>query len=147
MNKSVWFTTESINQGFTQTVYDVVTERGIQVGHGEKWNDSNMKVIDNLICYHDKEFGYLPVVALGLDQVNCTRDGNKYKFNIYGSVIEINYPNGESRKAICLDAIGQGRYEKKIDLYQYKLNIKDHVENISFRFIRKGFDYTDSFKF
>lgn len=145
VNKSVWFSTESTNKNFTQTVYDVVTENDVKCGHGEFWNDKKMKVINNLICYKDDQYGFLPVVALNLDQVKLTRSG--WDHLIYGSVVELHYPNGKTRKAIVLDACGQARFEKKIDLWQYKLDTKEHIENVSFEFIRKGWNNNSKFKF
>ena len=80
-----FFTDGTINSNFRQTVYDVVREGGVQVSHGEYWNSKNMRVHNNVIQYHDKEYGWIQVVALNIDQVK--EYGSVVTSSMLGSVI------------------------------------------------------------
>ena len=138
-----FFTDGTINPNFRQTVYDVVREGGVQVSHGEYWNSKNMRVHNNVIQYHDKEYGWIQVVALNIDQVK--EYGSVVNSSMLGSVIEMRYPNGHVEKAVVLDVCGAARTQRKVDLWVYDLhkakantNTGD-IKGVEFKFIRFGF--------
>ena len=138
-----FFTDGTINPNFRQTVYDVVREGGVQVSHGEYWNSKNMRVHNNVIQYHDKEYGWIQVVALNIDQVK--EYGSVVTSSMLGSVIEMRYPNGHVEKAVVLDVCGAARTQRKVDLWVYDLhkakantNTGD-IKGVEFKFIRFGF--------
>lgn len=138
-----FFTDGTINPNFRQTVYDVVREGGVQVSHGEYWNSKNMRVHNNVIQYHDKEYGWIQVVALNIDQVK--EYGSVVTSSMLGSVIEMRYPNGHVEKAVVLDVCGAARTQRKVDLWVYDLhrakantNTGD-IQGVEFKFIRFGF--------
>lgn len=139
------------NPNFTMTWYDVVTEGGKQVAHGEYWNGDNMRVYNNDIQYYDEEYGWIPVVALNINQMKEFGTGRASVVNsaMHGSVIEIQYPNGKTEKAVVLDVCGRAKNERIVDRWVYdgrKAQAKyGNLEGISFRFIRFGFDtYIDT---
>lgn len=139
------------NPNFTMTWYDVVTEGGIQVAHGEYWNGDNMRVYNNDIQYYDEEYGWIPVVALNINQMKEFGTGRASVVNssMHGSVIEIQYPNGKTEKAIVLDVCGRAREKRIVDRWVYDGRIAQpkygNLKGISFRFIRFGFDvYIDN---
>ena len=138
-----FFTDGTVNPNFRQTVYDVVREGGVQVSHGEYWNSKNMRVHNNVIQYHDKEYGWIQVVALNIDQVK--EYGSVVTSSMLGSVIEMRYPNGHVEKAVVLDVCGAARTQRKVDLWVYDLhrakantNTGD-IQGVEFKFIRFGF--------
>ena len=138
-----FFTDGTINPNFRQTVYDVVREGGVQVSHGEYWNSKNMRVHNNVIQYHDKEYGWIQVVALNIDQVK--EYGSVVTSSMLGSVIEMRYPNGHVEKAVVLDVCGAARTQRKVDLWVYDLNRAKantntgDIKGVEFKFIRFGF--------
>ena len=124
------------NSHYTQTHYSVVEEGGNIVGAGVKWNDAHVKVIDNEMNYRDPQYGYLPIYAVNINQVK--EYGKVYGSELYGSIIEIEYPDGTVRKGIVLDACGQCAKEAKIDLWVYHDDNDKHVEDVQFKFVRFG---------
>lgn len=132
----------STNLAFRQTVYDVVQEGGIQVSHGEYWNSPNMRVNNNLVQYYDREYGWVQVVALNIDQVK--EYGTVVTSTMLGSIIEMTYPNGEVKNAIVLDVCGAARTSRKIDLWIYDFgNAKSNtntgdIHGVEFKFVRFG---------
>lgn len=134
------------NPDFTMTWYDVVTEGGTQVAHGEYWNDNNMRVHNNDIQYKDPEYGWIPVVALNINQMKEFGTGRASVVNseMHGSVIEIEYPNGTKEKAIVLDVCGSAKTKRVVDRWVYDGRIAQpkygNLKGISFRFVRFGFD-------
>ena len=133
------------NPNFTMTWYDVVQEKGVQVSHGEYWNDNKMRVYNNDIQYYDEEYGWLQVVAVNIDQVKQFGYGRSsvVNSNMLGSVIEINYPDGTKEKAIILDACGKARTERIVDRWVYNGKLSQskygRLEGIEFKFVRFGF--------
>lgn len=134
------------NPNFTMTWYDVKTEGGVQVAHGEYWNGENMMVFNNDILYKDHEYGWIPIVALNIDEVREFGKGRNAIVNseMYGSIIEIEYPNGNKDKAIVLDVCGRAREERIVDRWVYDGELAQSkygdLKGISFRFVRFGFD-------
>ncbi len=130
------------NPDFTMTWYDVKTEGGVQVAHGEYWNDTNMRVHNNDIQYNDPEYGWIPVVALNINQMK--EFGSVVTSEMHGSVIEIKYPDGIKEKAIVLDVCGSARSKRIVDRWVYDGKIAQpkygNLQGISFRFVRFGFD-------
>lgn len=134
------------NPNFTMTWYDVKTEGGIQVSHGEYWNDKNVRVHNNDIQYYDKEFGWIQVVALNIDQVKEFGHGKGAVVNstMLGSVIEIQYPDGHKEEAIVLDVCGKARTERVVDRWVYDgrkaQSQYGRLQGVEFRFVRFGFE-------
>ena len=102
-----------------------------------------MRVHNNVIQYHDKEYGWIQVVALNIDQVK--EYGSVVTSSMLGSVIEMRYPNGHVEKAVVLDVCGAARTQRKVDLWVYDLhkakantNTGD-IHGVEFKFIRFGF--------
>lgn len=134
------------NSNFTMTWYDVKTERGIEVSHGEKWNDKRVRIHNNDMQYYDDEYGWIQIVAVNIDQVKEYGYGNAAVVNstMLGSVMEIEYPDGHREKAIILDVCGKARTERIVDRWVYDgrqaQNTYGRLEGIQFKFIRFGFD-------
>ena len=130
------------NTGYAQTMYDVAIEGGIQVSHGEYWNDAKMRVHNNDIQYYDEQYGWIQVYALNIDMVK--QFGSVVTSDMLGSVIEVRFPDGSIQKGIVMDVCGACARAKKIDRYVYNMDdargYGGHVEGIDFRFIRFGFD-------
>lgn len=130
------------NLNYTQTIYDVDIEGGIQVSHGEYWNDSNMRVHNNNIQYYDEHYGWIQVYALNIDVIK--QFGTVVTSDMLGSVIEVRFPDGSVEKGIVMDVCGACARDKKIDRYVYNMDMArgygGHVSGIDFRFIRFGFD-------
>lgn len=101
-------------------------------------NNENVRVVDNMVMFNDLEYGYIPIVAVSLDEVLASRNG-EYTFGIYGSVIEIKYPDVDTtQKAIILDACGACRYADKIDMWLYEADESLDINGVSFDYIRYG---------
>ena len=124
------------NEHFTQTNYSVVEEKGYELAIGVDWNDQYVKNINNVMHYRDPQYGYLPIYALNIDQIK--EYGKVYDSKLFGSVIEIKYPDGSTGRGIIMDACGQCAKESKIDLWVYHDDNSKHIEDINFKFTRIG---------
>lgn len=98
-----------------------------------------VSVIDNEMMFKDETYGHLPIYAVSLDEILESRTG-KYTFGLYGSVIEITYPDGTKEDGIILDACGACRYDKKIDKWLYKNDKTHDITGISYTYKRVGWD-------
>lgn len=124
---------------YRQTYYSV--EQGeTSVGALYHYSDPEMKIINNVIHFNDEEFGYIPVVAINLDEVIESGQNEKGIWNIYGTVLNLTYPNEQSTNAIILDACGACRYDDKIDLWVYENQEILDVENVTIDLVRKGWN-------
>lgn len=131
------------NTGYTQTIYDVVQENGVQVSYGLYWNDNNMRVHNNNIQYYDDQYGWLQVYALNIDMVK--QFGTVVTSDMLGSVIEVRFPDGSFEKGVVLDVCGACASAKKIDRYVYDMSAAKgnggHTYGVDFRFVRFGFTH------
>lgn len=126
---------------FRQTYYSV-EEGETSVGALYHYNSKEMKIIDNVIHFFDQDFGYIPVIAINIDEVLASGQNEKGIWNVYGSIVELGYPNGTFSKAIILDACGECSRASKVDLWVYKNEPRLDVDNVTLRYIRKGWtDY------
>ena len=139
--------TEIFEQEYTdyRQTYYTVAEGELQVGAREQngrainLNNPNIKIIDNQVMYNDDDYGYVPIVAINWNEVLDSQVG-KYEFAVYGSVIEINYPDGTVEDAIVLDSCGACRYSNKIDKWINQPDSSEDVKGVSYTYKRYGWD-------
>lgn len=129
-------------QDYRQTYYTI--EQGeTQVGARDldgkviSLQNSNVKVMDNEIMYNDSEYGYLPMVAISINDVLESKDG-EYTYGVYGSVLEMSYPDGSTKLALVTDACGACAKEDKIDKWLYKADVEQDIKGVSFDYVRYG---------
>lgn len=139
--------TEIFEQEYTdyRQTYYTVAEGELQVGAREQngrainLNNPNVKIIDNQVMYNDDDYGYVPIVAINWNEVLDSQVG-KYDFAVYGSIIEINYPDGTVEDAIVLDSCGACRYSNKIDKWINQPDSSEDVKGVSYTYKRYGWD-------
>ena len=139
--------TEIFEQEYTdyRQTYYTVAEGEFQVGAREQngrainLNNPNIKIIDNQVMYNDDDYGYVPIVAINWNEVLDSQVG-KYEFAVYGSIIEINYPDGTVEDAIVLDSCGACRYSNKIDKWINQPDSSEDVKGVSYTYKRYGWD-------
>lgn len=139
--------TEIFEQEYTdyRQTYYTVAEGEFQVGAREQngrainLNNPNIKIIDNQVMYNDDDYGYVPIVAINWNEVLDSQVG-KYDFAVYGSIIEINYPDGTVEDAIVLDSCGACRYSNKIDKWINQPDSSEDVKGVSYTYKRYGWD-------
>ena len=139
--------TEIFEQEYTdyRQTYYTVAEGELQVGAREQngrainLNNPNIKIIDNQVMYNDDDYGYVPIVAINWNEVLDSQVG-KYDFAVYGSIIEINYPDGTVEDAIVLDSCGACRYSNKIDKWINQPDSSEDVKGVSYTYKRYGWD-------
>ena len=124
---------------YRQTYYSV-EEGELSVGALYSYNDKEMKIIDNMIHFNDPEYGYTQVIAINMDEVLESGQNSKGTWNVYGSVVELGYPNGETKNAIILDACGECRYASKIDLWVYENQERHDTDNVTMKYLRRGWN-------
>ena len=139
--------TEIFEQEYTdyRQTYYTVAEGEFQVGAREQngrainLNNPNIKIIDNQVMYNDDDYGYVPIVAINWNEVLDSQVG-KYDCAVYGSIIEINYPDGTVEDAIVLDSCGACRYSNKIDKWINQPDSSEDVKGVSYTYKRYGWD-------
>ena len=139
--------TEIFEQEYTdyRQTYYTVAEGEFQVGAREQngrainLNNPNIKIIDNQVMYNDDDYGYVPIVAINWNEVLDSQVG-KYDFAVYGSIIEISYPDGTVEDAIVLDSCGACRYSNKIDKWINQPDSSEDVKDVSYTYKRYGWD-------
>ena len=139
--------TEIFEQEYTdyRQTYYTVAEGEFQVGAREQngrainLNNPNIKIIDNQVMYNDDDYGYVPIVAINWNEVLDSQVG-KYDFAVYGSIIEINYPDGTVEDAIVLDSCGACRYSNKIDKWINQPDSSEDIKGVSYTYKRYGWD-------
>ena len=124
---------------FRQTFY-AVTDGEVKVGYGLTYHDEAIQNIDNIMHYNDDHYSWLPVVAVNIDEVLAEGLNKRGVPNYYGTVLEIEYPNGVCQNAIVLDACGACSWDERIDLWLYNPDYELDVEGIKYKVIRDGFD-------
>ena len=121
---------------YRQTFYSV--EQGeVKLGAGYQYTDDEISVIDNVMHFNDNEYGWIPIVAIDMNEVIKSGKDERGVWNIYGSIIEIKYPNEMTTLAIILDACGACRYASKIDMWVYKNDVKIDIAGVEWTYIRK----------
>lgn len=136
--------TEIVHEDYRQTYYTYV-DGDTSVGARDKQGNlitlghPNLKVENNEMKYLDDEYGWLQVVAINHDQVKASRDG-KYSFGVYGSIIDITYPDGEVETSIVLDACGACTTANKVDKWVYEKDKQHDIHGISFEYKRFGWE-------
>ena len=129
--------TEEVLPAYRQTYYSV-EEGELSVGALYSYNDEEMQIIDNVIHFNDSEYGYLPVIAINMNEVLASGQNSRGIWNVYGSVVELGYPTGETKNAIILDACGECSYASKIDLWVYENQERHDIDNVTLKYIRRG---------
>lgn len=122
---------------YRQTVY-TVAEGETELGSGLYYGHPDIEVIDNVMHYNDSEYGWLPIVAINMNEVMSSGQNEQGIWNIYGSVIELKQGTYQWN-AIVLDACGACRYSNKVDLWTYNLDSNLDVTNIDWRYVRHGY--------
>lgn len=134
--------TDSVYKDYRQTFYSVESGE-VKVGYGLKYDDSQIKNIDNVMHYYDDEYEWLPIVAVNIDEVLEVGLNERGVPNYYGTILEITYPEGGTQKAIVLDACGACSWDNRIDLWVYSHDYEHDVKGIEYRVIREGFKEDD----
>lgn len=141
MNKNPWFTTESMNEDFRITFY---TDNSVGMGFNKQ--SKEIRNHNNHMQFNDHQYGWIDVVAVNINQVKMTRSG--WTYDLYGSVIELTYPNGTKKLAVIADSCGSSRTKAIIDLWLDKNDYSEHInEGVNWQFIRKGLNGKAKFKF
>lgn len=121
---------------YRQTYYSV-EEGETKLGSLYNYKSEEIKVIDNVMSFKDEEYGYLPIIAIDINQVLESGLNEKGTPNIYGSVVEMT--DGENTwNAIVLDACGACSKSNKIDLWVFENDSRFDVKSIDWKFIRDG---------
>ena len=135
--------TTTVFKDYRQTFYSV-TAGEVKVGYGLTYQDDSVKVIDNVMHYYDDEYEWIPIVAVNIDEVLEVGLNERGVPNYYGTILEITYPEGDSQKAIVLDACGACSWDNRIDLWVYDYNYQHDIKGIEYRIIREGFKDEDT---
>ena len=130
--------TETVFKDYRQTFYSV-TGGEVKVGYGLTYQDDSVKVIDNVMHYYDAQYEWLPIVAINIDEVLEVGLNERGIPNYYGTVLEITYPEGDTQKAIVLDACGACSWDNRIDLWVYDHDYQHDIKVIEYRIVREGF--------
>ena len=130
--------TETVFKDYRQTFYSV-TAGEVKVGYGLTYQDDSVKVIDNVMHYYDAQYEWLPIVAINIDEVLEVGLNERGIPNYYGTVLEITYPEGDTQKAIVLDACGACSWDNRIDLWVYDHDYQHDIKGIEYRIVREGF--------
>ena len=129
---------DTVFKDYRQTFYSV-TGGEVKVGYGLTYQDDSVKVIDNVMHYYDAQYEWLPIVAINIDEVLEVGLNERGIPNYYGTVLEITYPEGDTQKAIVLDACGACSWDNRIDLWVYDHDYQHDIKGIEYRIVREGF--------
>lgn len=124
-------------KNYRQTYYSV-QEGERSLGAGYTINSPEIKVIDNVMNFYDEEYGYLPIIAINIDEVLASGLNGRGTPNTYGSVVEIKYPDDSIQQAIILDACGACSWDSRIDLWVWSNDISMDVSGVEFKYLRNG---------
>lgn len=125
-------------EDYRQTFYSVESGE-VKVGYGLKYDDSQIRNIENVMHFYDDEYEWLPIVAVNIDEVLEVGLDERGIPNYYGTILEITYPEGNTQKAIVLDACGACSWDNRIDLWVYSHDYEHDVKGIQYRVVREGF--------
>lgn len=131
---------EPILTDYRQTYYSVEQgETGIGY-HGLTLSSPLIKSIDNVMHYNDVEYGWLPIIAVDMNEVTSSGMTETGTYNYYGSVYTVNYEDGTSMDAIVLDSCGACMRHDRIDLWVYN-NDQDHDKEVDSAYLKRyGFN-------
>lgn len=138
-DESIVDETETVFRGYRQTFYSV-TAGEVKVGYGLTYQDDGVKIIDNVMHYYDEEYEWLPIVAVNIDEVLEVGLNERGIPSYYGTILEITYPEGNTQKAIVLDACGACSWDNRIDLWVYDHDYQHDIVGIEYRIVREGFN-------
>lgn len=124
-------------KGYRQTVYSV-TEGEVQLGSGLYYGHPSVRNINNVMHYNDAEYGWLPIYAININEVIASGQNSRGIWNIYGSVIEMRQGD-KTWYASIQDACGRCRYESKIDMWTYSVDLSLDTTGIDWRIVRYGY--------
>lgn len=124
-------------KGYRQTVYSV-TEGEVQLGSGLYYGHPSVRNINNVMHYNDAEYGWLPIYAININEVTASGQNSRGIWNIYGSIIEMRQGN-KTWYASIQDACGRCRYESKIDMWTYSVDLSLDTTGIDWRIVRYGY--------
>ena len=124
-------------KNYRQTYYSV-QEGEISLGSLYYYGHDKVKAIDNVMHFNDSEYGWIPIVAININEVYASGVNENGTPNLYGSVIEMKYNNDTTTKAIVLDACGECSRSSKIDLWVYRNDQTLDTQGVDFRYLRKG---------
>lgn len=124
-------------KGYRQTYYGTF-ENEVSVGAGFSVYSPEIKSINGIYHFNDAQYGYVQVVAISLREVLNSGQNSRGIWNIYGSIIEMKYPNGEVKNAIVLDACSACDKASKIDLWVSTPNSNFDIVGVDWRYVRKG---------
>ena len=124
-------------KGYRQTYYGTF-ENEVSVGAGFSVYSPEIKSINGVYHFNDTQYGYVQVVAISLREVLNSGQNSRGIWNIYGSIIEMKYPNGEVKNAIVLDACSACDKADKIDLWVSTPNSNFDIVVVDWRYVRKG---------
>ena len=122
---------------YRQTYYGTF-ENEVSVGAGFSVYSPEIKSINGVYHFNDTQYGYVQVVAISLREVLNSGQNSRGIWNIYGSIIEMKYPNGEVKNAIVLDACSACDKADKIDLWVSTPNSNFDIVGVDWRYVRKG---------
>ena len=139
--------TEVTHENYRQTYYTYVDGDTSVGGRDPEGNlitlgHPNLKIEDNEMMYKDEEYGWVQVVAINHDEVKASRNG-KYTFGVYGSIINITYPDGEVETSIVLDACGACTTARKVDKWVYEKDKQHDIHGISYEYKRFGWELSE----
>lgn len=108
------------------------------LGSTHGYQDDRVLEIDNVMHFNDEEYGYLPIIAVNIDEVIESGKNERGTWNMFGSVVELTYEDGIVQNAIVLDSCGACAKAPKIDLWVNKNNSIHDKQNVNMKFIRDG---------
>jgi len=124
-------------KGYRQTVYSI-SEGETHLGSGLYYGHPSVRNINNVMHYNDAEYGWIPIYAININEVTASGQNSRGIWNIYGSVIEMRQGN-KTWYASIQDACGRCRYESKIDMWTYSVDLSLDTTGIDWRIVRYGY--------
>lgn len=124
-------------KGYRQTVYSV-TDGEVQLGSGLYYGHPSVRNINNVMHYNDAEYGWIPIYAININEVIASGQNSRGIWNIYGSIIEMRQGD-KTWYASIQDACGRCRYESKIDMWTYSVDLSLDTTGIDWRIVRYGY--------
>ena len=135
-----------LERTYRQTYYSV-QQGEHSLGAGFNKDSKEVTVIDNVMNFNDYEYGYLPIIAVNINEVKSFGQDSTGVWNMYGTVVELNYEDGSNQKAIILDACGACSKAEKIDLWVWNNDVRHDVQGVELRVIRDGWGYTNEIRY
>lgn len=124
-------------KGYRQTVYSI-SEGETHLGSGLYYGHPSVRNINNVMHYNDAEYGWIPIYAININEVISSGQNSRGIWNIYGSIIEMRQGD-KTWYASIQDACGRCRYESKIDMWTYSVDLSLDTTGIDWRIVRYGY--------